>query len=278
MPDRHQQAAKASAFRAMHQGGKVLVLANAWDVASARILEQAGMGAIATTSAGIAFSLGYPDGQRISREEMLAAVARIASKVSIPLTADLEAGYGERVEDAAASARGAIEAGAVGLNLEDSTGDARRPLTDIRLQVEKIQAVRETAAEAGVPLVINARTDVYLAQVGEPEGRYPQAVMRLRAFREAGADCLFVPDLADRSTIARLVGELACPVNILAGPASPSIPELEQLGVARVSLGSWPMRAALGLARRIAEELKTTGTYTALAGAPSHAEINRMLA
>lgn len=274
---REQQAAKAEAFRAMHQGPRALVLANVWDVASARILEAAGARAIATSSAAIAFGLGYPDGQRISRSEMLAAVERIASKVRVPVTADLEAGYGERPEDAAATARGAIEAGAVGLNLEDSTGDTDRPLTDISRQIEKIQAVRQAGASLGVPLVINARTDVYLAQVGEPGTRYAETLRRLRAFREAGADCLFVPDLGDGSTIARLIRELACPVNILAGPASLSIPELEQLGVARISLGSWPMRAALGLARRIAQELATTGTYTSLAGAPSHAEVNRLL-
>jgi 2-methylisocitrate lyase-like PEP mutase family enzyme len=277
MPNRKEQAAKAAAFRAMHHGPKALVLPNAWDVASARIFEEAGVRAIATSSAGIAFSLGYPDGQKISRQEMLASVERIAHKVRVPVTADLEAGYGERPEDAARTAQGAIEAGAVGLNLEDGTEDARHPLAETSLQVEKIQAMREVAASLGVALVINARTDVYLARVGEPETRYQKTLMRLRAFRQAGADCLFVPDLTDRETIARLVRELACPVNILAGPRSPSISELEELGVARISLGSWPMRAALGLAARIAQELKTSGTYTALEGAPSHAEMNRLL-
>jgi 2-methylisocitrate lyase-like PEP mutase family enzyme len=271
------QSDKANAFRAMHRGPQILVLPNAWDVASARIFEEAGVAAIATTSAGIAFSLGYPDGQKISRDEMLAAVARIAAKVEIPVTADVEAGYGDRPEDAAITARGAIKVGAVGLNLEDATGDPERPLSELSLQLEKIAAVRETAASAGVPIVLNARTDVYLLQVGEPGQRYAETVRRLAGFRDAGVDCLFAPGLRDPEIIGQLVRELQFPVNILGGPGSPSIPELQKLGVARVSLGSSSARATLGLARRIAQELQTSGTYGTLEGAPSHAEVNRML-
>ncbi len=272
-----EQSAKANVFRAMHRGPNVLVLPNAWDVASARIFEDAGVAAIATTSAGVAFSLGYPDGQKISRGEMLAAVARISSKVKIPVTADVEAGYGDRPEEAAITAQGVIEAGAVGLNLEDGTDDPERPLSELTLQLEKIAAIREVARTAGVPLVLNARSDVYLLQVGAPELRYAETVRRLAAFRDSGADCLFAPGLRDLETIAQLVRDLNFPVNILGGPGSPSIPELQKLGVARVSMGSSPMRATLGLARRIAEELKTSGTYRTLEGAPSHAEVNRML-
>jgi 2-methylisocitrate lyase-like PEP mutase family enzyme len=272
-----RQAAKAHAFRALHHGPKMLVLPNAWDVASARIFEDAGAAAIATTSAGVAFTLGYPDGQKISREEMLGVVARIASKVKVPVTADVEAGYGDRAEDAAKTAAGVIQAGAVGLNLEDATHDPKRPIAELSLQLEKIAAVRETAQSLGVPLVVNARTDIYLLQVGAPESRYDETVRRLAAFRDGGADCLFAPGLRDHETIARLVRELAHPLNILTGPGLPSIPELERLGVARVSVGSSAMRATLGLARKIAQELQTTGTYKTLEDAPSHAEINRML-
>jgi 2-methylisocitrate lyase-like PEP mutase family enzyme len=272
-----EQSANANAFRAMHRGPKILVLPNAWDVASSRIFEEAGMAAIATSSAGIAFSLGYPDGQKISRDEMLAAVARITAKVKIPVTADVEAGYGDRPEDAAITASRVIEAGAVGLNLEDATGDREHPLSELSLQLEKIAAVREAAQRAAVPLVLNARTDVYLLEVGKPITRFGETIRRLAAFRDAGADCLFTPGLRDPETIGQLVQELRFPVNILAGPGSPSIPDLQKLGVARVSLGSSPMRAALGLARRIAEELQTSGTYRMLDGAPSHAEVNRML-
>jgi 2-methylisocitrate lyase-like PEP mutase family enzyme len=271
------QVAKAEAFRAMHRGPKILVLPNAWDVASARIFEESGVAAIATTSAGIAFTLGYPDGQKISRDEMLYCVSRIAAKVKIPVTADVEAAYGDRPEDAALTARAVIEAGAVGLNLEDGTDNSQNPLSDLSLQLEKISAMRETAQSLGVPLVLNARTDVYLLQVGKAEGRFAEAARRLAAFRDAGADCLFVPGVRDLPTIAQLVQELHHPINILAGPGSLTIPELQKIGVARVSLGSAPMRATLGLARKIAHELQTTGTYTSLEGAPSHAEVNRML-
>jgi 2-methylisocitrate lyase-like PEP mutase family enzyme len=277
MPEPDIQTAKANAFRILHRGSKILVLPNAWDVASARVFEQAGAAAIATTSAGIAFTLGYPDGQKISRKEMLAAVARIAAKVKLPVTADVEAGYGDRPEDAAETARAVIEAGAVGLNLEDGTDDRGRPLVELSLQLEKISAILEVAKHSGVPLVLNARTDVYLLEAGKPENRFDEAQVRLSAFRDAGADCLFVPGLRDLSTIAKLVNELRYPVNILAGTGSPSIPELQQVGVARVSLGSSPVRATLGLARKIAEEVLTGGTYNALEGAPSHAEINELL-
>lgn len=272
------QSAKAESFRTLHHGPKVLVLPNAWDVASARIFEETGVAAIATSSAGVAYTLGYPDGQVISREEMLACVARIAAKVKIPVTADVEAGYGERAEDAALTARGVIEAGAVGMNLEDTTEQKPGPLADLSLQLEKIVAVRETARQLGVPLVLNARTDVYLLEVGPPESRFGETVRRLAAYRDAGADCLFAPGVRDLPTIAALVRELNFPINILGGPGSPPIPELQKAGVARVSLGSSPMRATLGLARRIAQELHTTGTYTNLEGAPSHAEMQRMLA
>jgi 2-methylisocitrate lyase-like PEP mutase family enzyme len=276
MFDIEKQKAQALSFRAMHHGPKILVLANVWDVASARIVEEAGYGAIATTSAGIAFTLGYPDGQKISREEMLARVGRIARAVKLPVTADVEAGYGDRPEDAADTGRGVIEAGAVGMNLEDGT-DRPGQLVELLLQLAKIRAVRETALKSGVLLVLNARTDVYLEQVGAPEIRYGETVRRLLAYRDAGADCVFAPGLRDAETISRLVRDVQCPLNILAGPGSPSVPELEKLGVARVSLGSGPMRATLGLVRRLAGELKTTGTYAAIEGAPSHADVNRML-
>ncbi|MFZ0800693.1 MAG: isocitrate lyase/phosphoenolpyruvate mutase family protein [Terriglobales bacterium] len=275
MPDLLLQ--KANAFRALHHGGKVLVLPNVWDVASARIIEDAGFPAIATTSAGIAFSLGYPDGQKISRLEMLARVARIARAVKVPVTADAEAGYGDRPEDAAQTAREVIEAGAVGMNFEDGTEDPQHPLIDLSLQLEKIHAIREAALKSGVLLVLNARTDVYLSQVGAPETRYDHALQRLRAYRDAGADCVFAPGVQDAATIARLVKDIQCPLNILAGPGSLSLSELEKLGVARVSLGSAPMRATLGLMRRMADELKVSGTYHALEGAPAHGDVNKMM-
>ncbi len=268
---------KTTALRALHHTGKVLLLPNVWDVASARIIEEAGFSAIATTSAGIAFSLGYPDGQRISRSEMLAQVRRIAQAVKLPVTADAEAGYGDRPEDAAQTAHEVGEAGAAGMNFEDGTDDPQHPLTDLTLQLERIHAIREAALKSRVPIVLNARTDVYLSQVGPPETRYDHTLQRLRAFRDAGADCVFAPGLRDAEAIARLVKEVQCPLNILAGPGFPSVIELEKLGVARVSLGSAPMRATLGLLRRMADELRTSGTYHALEGAPAHSDVNKML-
>jgi 2-methylisocitrate lyase-like PEP mutase family enzyme len=272
-----EQKKKAKAFLAMHVGGGPLLLPNVWDVASARIVEEAGFPALATSSAGVAFSLGYPDGQKIHKDPMMAAVARIAQAVKVPVTADVESGYANDPAGVARTARAVIVSGAIGMNLEDATGDPQRPLLDLSLQLEKIRAVRSTADKLDVALVINARTDVYLLRVGEPSSRYDETIRRLSAYREAGADCVFVPGLSDAATIKRLVADLKCPVNILAGLGSPSVRELQALGVARVSLGSGPMRAGLGALRRIAEELKTSGTYELLANAPTHSEMNQLL-
>ena len=261
----------------MHSAEGVLLLANVWDVASARIVEQAGFPALATTSAGIAFASGYPDGQKIPPERMFAAVAQIAAAINVPLTADVESGYGPTPEHAARTARSVIDAGAVGMNFEDATGDPASPLFDLSLQVERIRAIRETATKSGVALVLNARTDVYLLQVGEPSKRYDETMRRVSAFRDAGADCVFVPGLRDAPTIGHLVADVRCPVNILAVPGSPSVSELAGLGVKRISLGSGPMRAAMGFLRRLAGELKTQGTYGNLEGAPSHAEMNALM-
>jgi 2-methylisocitrate lyase-like PEP mutase family enzyme len=276
MPDSEQRK-KAETFRAMHTGTGAVLLPNVWDVASARIIEEAGFQAIATTSAGIAFAQGFPDGQKIPADQMINGVVHIASAVRVPVTADVEAGYGQRPEDAARTARNVINAGAVGMNFEDATGDADHPLTELPLQLERIRAIRETADELRVPLVLNARTDVYLLQVGEPSVRYDEAVRRLAAFRDAGADCVFVPGVRDAETIGRFVADLKWPVNILGVPGSPSVPELVKLGVKRISLGSGPMRASLGLLRKLAEEVKTSGTYKLMEGAPSHAEMNKLM-
>jgi 2-methylisocitrate lyase-like PEP mutase family enzyme len=274
----NSQVDKANQFRQLHRGPRALVLANVWDVASARIIQSAGFPALATTSAGISFSLGYPDGQKISREEMIARIARIARAVDVPLSADIEAGYGHTPDEAARITREIIEAGAIGMNLEDLAGQSDRSLLEIPVAVEKIKAARAVATELQVPMVINARTDVYLQPGGDPQMQYPEALRRLLAYRDAGADCVFAPGAKDPDVIGRLVRDLQCPVNILAMPGSPTIPELEALGVARVSLGSGPMRATLGLLVRMAEELKTSGTYGTLVSGVPHADMNKMLA
>jgi 2-methylisocitrate lyase-like PEP mutase family enzyme len=271
------QTNKAIQFRQLHRGPGVLILPNAWDVASARIFEEAGFPAIATTSAGIAFSLGYPDGQRIPREEMLARIGRIVRALHVPVTADVESGYGSTSEDVARTTRELIQAGAVGMNLEDGSSDPSRPLIGFELAVEKIKAARHAAVDMRAQIVINARTDVYLLPGGNPDADYSEALRRLLAFRDAGADCVFAPGLKDAETIGRLAKAVECPLNILAGVGTPSIPELAALGVARVSVGSGPMRATLGLLRRIAEELKSAGTYTDMEGAIHYSEVNRLL-
>src|SRR5450432_1179092 len=156
------QAEKADRLRQLHTDPKILILPNAWDVASARILEELGYPAIATTSAGVAFSLGFKDGQHISRKEMLEVVSRIAAAVRVPVTADMEAGHGVSAADMAETAKAVVEAGAVGMNLEDVLGSTEDSLVDLNLQCEKIGAIREASRAAGVPLVLNARTDIYL--------------------------------------------------------------------------------------------------------------------
>jgi len=245
----------------------MLTLPNAWDVASARIFERAGFPAIGTSSAGVAFSLGYPDGERLSREEMTDAAARIARAVKIPVTADVEAGYGDPVE----TARQVWAAGAVGMNLEDSAADR---LHDLPLQIAAIRGIR-----AAFPhMVINARTDILLNAMGDQATRFDRAVERLNAYADAGADCLFAPGVRDRETIAKLVKAVHGPLNILATVGSPDIAEMKALGVARVSVGSGPMRSTLGLVDRIARELRDQGTYTAIVdGAIPYAEVNLLL-
>jgi 2-methylisocitrate lyase-like PEP mutase family enzyme len=271
------QQTKAALFRDLHHAPPILVLPNAWDAASAKLFELAGFKAIGTTSAGIAHALGYTEPQRISREEMLQSVRRITKSVQLPVSADMEAGYAFTSEGVAETVNGVIAAGAVGINLEDSPGEAGQPLIEVSVQVDKIRAARTAADALGMPFVINARTDVYLFAVGEPSTRFDNAVRRANAYREAGADCLFVPGVADPEIIARLVREIHGPINILANPGVPSAPELERLGVARVSMGSGPMRATMALVRRIAKELMETGTYkTFTDDTIPYAEVNRL--
>ena len=272
----HHIRAKAIAFRDLHHGPKILVLPNAWDCVSARIFEQAGFFAIATTSGGIAAVLGYPDGQRISSQEMLAIVGRIGKTVSLPVTADLEAGYGTTVEQVTETMRQAIAVGVVGANVEDGDGADRR-LVDLAYQVEVIKAIRAMAQSNGVPFVLNARTDVYLRGTGNDADRFRETIRRANAYREAGADCVFPIGLKDRETIARLVPEIGCPTNIMAGPGAPTIAELEQLGVRRVTFGTGLMRATLPLIRKMAQELRTSGICDSLAQTEfTHVTVNQL--
>ena len=273
-----EQAKKAETLRKLHAGPRILVLPNAWDVVSARIVEELGFPAVATTSAGVANSLGYRDGQRISRDEMFDVVGRIARAVNVPVTADAEAGYGLTPKEMAETARALVNAGAVGLNFEDVTGDDERSLVETGLQVEKIKALHEASASMGVKLVINARTDVYLMPIGPTETRFERTVERLRAYRKAGADCLFAPGLRDKDTIAKIVKAVEDPVNILLQSDGPTLAELQKMGVARASIGSGLMRASLGTARTVAKALMELQDHTPLLeGAIPYAELNAML-
>ncbi len=267
---------KAVTLAKLHTNGPLLVLPNAWDAGSARIFVEAGFPALATTSAGIAFSLGYPDGERISRSEMLAAVARITQRVTVPVTADMEAGFGRTPDAIAETVRGVLAAGAVGMNLEDSVDER---LLDFDLAVARVRAAREaaTAAGVGVPLVLNARTDAFHRGTLPPDRQFAEAVRRGNAYRQAGADCVFVPFVGDSETIERLVKEIDAPLNILGAPDAPTLTALEALGVRRVTFGSAPMRATLGLVRRMAREWKDKGTYGTLAayGIP-YAELQQL--
>lgn len=271
------QREKANLFRQLHQGPDILVLPNAWDVTSARLFEQAGFPAVATTSSGVAAVYGYADGQQISRALMIEAIFRMANAVACPLSADIEAGFGGAIAEVLDTIREVLDAGAVGINIEDSTKQGEKALLDIAYQVELIKAIRELGNSVDIPLVINARTDVYLLPAIDPAQRLSEAVRRANAYREAGADCLFFIGVSDADTIHNLVRETSGPVNILATPQSPSIPELAQLGVARVSFGSGPLRATLGYLRQIAQELRTQGTYTGMSNGISGAELRQLI-
>jgi len=270
------QREKAELLLRLQQPGSSLLLPNAWDAASARLFQEAGFPAIGTTSAGIAFAHGYPDGEQIERDEMLQAITRIASLVQVPVTADIEAGYGETAADVAETIRRVIATGAVGVNLEDSTRDPTRPLYPVEVQIERLAAAREAANRADIPLVINARVDTYLAQVGEGQARLEETIERGRAYLQAGADSIYVPYVIDRAIIQTLVRDIPGPINLLA--MVPSAPELFQLGVTRVSIGSRAMVATMGLVRKIAQELRDHGTYEAMKQAYSYTDAQALYA
>jgi 2-methylisocitrate lyase-like PEP mutase family enzyme len=261
-------------FAELHQRGKPLVLANVWDAASARIVEAAGFPAIATSSAGMANALGYADGEQVDVQEMLAAIARIVRCVRVPVSADVEAGYGGDVDALLAIMERVRGAGVVGVNVEDWDVRIAAPFP-LDAARERIAAIK---ARLGDALFVNARTDLYLHEVGDPATRFDAVVERLHAFLAAGADGVFVPGVADAATIGRLVEAVDAPLNILAGPATPPVRELAALGVARVSVGSAPMRRVMGEFRTIAEELATAGTFgfTRDPRAMSYAELNAL--
>ncbi|MFI6155602.1 isocitrate lyase/phosphoenolpyruvate mutase family protein [Kitasatospora sp. NPDC051170] len=271
-----QQHDSANLFHALHTPTTPLALANAWDAASARLVESAGARAIATTSAGVAWGLGAADGDHLDRDQAIALIARVVNAVSLPVTADIESGFGATPAEVAETVTGVIAAGAVGINIEDAHPDlpALRPVAD---QCERLAAARSAADAAGLPLFINARLDTYLRAIGPEETRLQETLDRARAYLDAGASGIFVPGVTDPDVIAALTAGIPAPVNILAGPGAPSVPELSKLGVARVSLGSGVAEAAYAVALRAAAELATTGTYTSLTDAIPYGDLNSLM-
>lgn len=267
-------AEKAQRLRELHRPGNPLVLFNVWDAVSARIIEGLGYPALATGSAAVAWTQGFADGEHISRDGMLAAISRIARCVDVPLTVDLEAAYGRTVQDAAATARGAIEAGAVGLNFEDAGEPGA--LLDLDLQCERIEAMADTGKRLGVPLVINARTDVFLHGAGEDAWRVQEAIRRGNAFLQAGADCVFVLGVSDEERIAHLAREIRGPINVFATAKTPPVRRLAELGVARVSVGPSGLAFALAHVRRAAQRLRDEGTFDFIADRISGDELNAL--
>jgi 2-methylisocitrate lyase-like PEP mutase family enzyme len=273
-----QQKTMAEAFRRAHQAPPLLLLPNAWDAMSARLFEAAGFGAIATTSGGLAWALGYADGEQTPWNEVVAATARIVRVVRVPVTADIEAGFGTSPNDVARSVTDIINTGVVGINLEDSTARADQPIRSMADAVARIRAARAAADAAGVPIVINARVDLYLKNVGDPQSRFSETVERGKAYLAAGADCIFPFALADMETIARLVKAVGGPVNIVARAGSPPAAELERIGVARISIASGATMAAMSLIEKIGKELRSTGRFDLLAHSINRADVQKMFA
>jgi 2-methylisocitrate lyase-like PEP mutase family enzyme len=271
------QSDRARRFRSLHDAAAPLALANAWDGASARLVEATGAPAVATTSAGVAWSLGAADGDQLDRDQAMAAIARIVASVSVPVTADIETGFGDTAAEVGETIKQVIAAGAVGVNLEDVHPESMSALRPTLEQAERIAAARAAADSAGIPLFINARIDAYLRGVGPESTRFQETLDRASAYLEAGADGIFVPGVTDQAVITSLTEGIAAPVNILVEPGSPTVAELSKCGVARVSLGSAVAEAAYAVVRRTAEQLITTGTYATQAESVDYQDFNDLM-
>lgn len=259
---------KAKAFRALHENS-MLILPNAWDAGSAAVIANAGAKAVATTSGGVAWSLGKGDGQKVSRAEMVEVVRRVVAAVDLPVTADVEGGYGPAASDVAATIAAVVDAGAVGANLEDSKPDGS--LFSIAEQAERLSAAR---ASAPAEFLLNARTDVFL--LGDKS--FDDLVARAGAYAEAGADCLFVPGLIDLDALRELVAKSPLPINVMAFPGTPSVAEFAETGVRRLSVGTAVAQAAYGVAARAAAELLNDGSYDTLTEGPDYGAMNALFA
>ena len=274
--DRQRQLAER--FRLLHRAPPTLLLPNAWDAMSARVFEAAGFGAVGTTSSGLSWALGYADGEDAPWSEVVAATERIVRAVRVPVSADIEAGYGTSPGEVAKSVDDILRAGAVGINLEDSRAEAGHPMRPIDEAADRIRAARDAAKAAGIPLVINARIDLYLAQAGDPATRFAETVRRAQAYLAAGADCLFPFALTDTKLLAELAAAVKAPLNAVGRAGGPSLAEFERAGVARVSTAGGPALAALSLTRKVAEELRATGRFDMLKSAVTRAEVQALFA
>jgi 2-methylisocitrate lyase-like PEP mutase family enzyme len=274
--DGKEQAKKAEAFRALHFRDAPLVLPNIWDAGSAVMAADASFPAMATTSAGVAWALGYGDGEKLHRDQMLEAVARIASRVALPVTADMEAGYGAGPDEIAETVAMTLEAGAIGINLEDGIDHAAGTVLEIPAALARIAAARGVAQETGIPLVINARTDVYFGGQRTDGEKFSEAVARANAYLDAGADCAFVIAASAPEVIENLVHEIHGPLNIIAGSPMLDINVLADLGVKRISLAGGMARSVLSGFRDALAEIRDHGTTGFLEGGMAHPELNRL--
>lgn len=272
----HSQVAKAQTFRKLHDRSKLLLLPNAWDASSAALFARHDFAAIATTSGGMAWSLGYQDGQHAPLAEVLAAIARITRVVDLPVTVDMESGYGETADAVAAAVRGVIDTGAVGINLEDSL-PGHGPLRETAAAATRIQAARTAATKAGVPIVINARVDVWMQPgVSDPASGLDEAIRRAHAYLAAGADGIFPIGLLDRNTLASLVQAIDAPVNVAAISGMPDLRELARMRVARVSTATRFATLALGAVDSAAAHLLQDGNIDGLVSGFGYADAQRL--
>lgn len=276
MPSANSQSEKAEALRRLHDRREVLVLPNAWDVPSARVFEDEGFPAVATSSAGMMVSLGYPDGQEILMKEFLSAMKRIASVLSVPLSADVVAGFGNTPDRIAKSVRAFVAAGAVGINIEDFAHSAKK-LLPLEKQLARLHALVRLRDSLKVHFVINARTDAFRLASGDEDARLEEAIRRAKEFRDLGADCVYPMGLTDAASISKFSKALDFPFNVMVRKGLPPVPELKRLGVARVSFGPSASYAAMGLLRRASREVREQGTYGALVeGAITFDELNSL--
>jgi 2-methylisocitrate lyase-like PEP mutase family enzyme len=252
-PDRQKQLTET--FRQAHRPPPLLLLPNAWDAMSARQFEAAGFSAVATTSGGVAWSLGFPDGETAPWQEVVAATERIVRAVGVPVTADIEAGYGGTPDQVGKRVTEILQTGVVGFNIEDGTPSPDQPVRTIEDASARIGAARAAATTVGIPAIINARVDLYIKNVGDPASRFAETVRRGKAYLAAGADCIYPFGLADAEIIERLVKALdGAPVNIVARPDTP-VAALERIGVARISIASGATLAVMSMIKQIGEEL-----------------------